>query len=225
MEIIFFILVVFTSSNAPQIHSVEIHPWHIYADRAGQNVPCERAIQDPAFQKYIGRQLAAGQRATLQCRPNSEMKPMAFLLRPDATVVKPVAPAADSDARIRKPLSNETRQSSESEPGSVKTLRGNLLHRPFERGRRSVAAYLGVEFFLRDAAGKEHPLYPSVSARRDLLLSLAGQTVELDAEFVDRTPAPGTESSTNYPLGPDGGPLKRQGYSVLKVHKASGEAE
>lgn len=221
METIFFILVVFTSPNTPQIHSVEIHPWHIYADRAGQNVPCKRAIQDPAFQKYIGRQLAAGQRATIQCRVNSEMKPLQFLLRPGATVVQPVAPAADSE--VLKPLPNEMRQS-ESEPSLMKTLRGQLVHRPYRRGRRSVAAYLGVEFFLRDAAGKEHPLYPSVSARRDLLLSLAGQTVELDAEFVDRTPAPGIESSTNYPLGPDGGPLKRQGYSVLKVHRASGEA-
>lgn len=207
MEIIYFILVVFSSPNVPQIHSVEIHPWHIYADKVGQDVPCERAVQNSAFQERIGRRLSAGQRATLQCKPASEMKEMAFLLRPGATVVKPVAPGDDS------------------EPNLMKRLRGKLVHRPYQRGRRSVAAYLGVEFFLRDAAGKEYALYPSVSVRRDLLLSLAGQQIELDAEFVDKTPSGNAKMQSNYPLGPDGGPLKRQGYSVLKIHKASGEGE
>ncbi len=80
-------------------------------------------------------------------------------------------------------------------------LKGKLVHTPIERGRKSVSAWMGVEFRLDD-----RPVEPSSKVDREALLARAGQSVELRC-------LPGTAKRPHpmeqAPLGPDGQVMSR----------------
>ncbi|MEQ9363427.1 MAG: hypothetical protein RIF32_04250 [Leptospirales bacterium] len=198
MEIIYFIMVVFTEST---LTAVQINAWHVYADEVGYDVPCERAIEDPKFQELMGRKLRPGQKATLRCKSDPEMRPLQFLLAPGAVRIKPTA-APEGQTK--------------SEDGAPRVLSGKLTHMPYESGRKSKAAYMGQEFFLETRELGRVALYATESVSKAELLKRVGKKISVEARFVDRTPTPDQTNMIQYPIGEDGGPMKRAGYEVLK---------
>lgn len=202
MEIIYFIMVIFTESS---LTSVQINAWHVYADEVGVSTSCESAIEDPEFQTLMGRKLQPGQKATIQCKSDPEMRGLQFLLNPGAVRIKAIAASEDS--------SNSMNQ----ENKAPKVLTGKLMHVPYKHGRKSKAAYMGQEFFLVTKDLGRIALYPTDSISKEQLMQHAGKTVKVHAQFVDRTPTPDQSNMIQYPIGEDGGPIKRTGYEVLKL--------
>ncbi|MCR9141038.1 MAG: hypothetical protein NXI24_02115 [bacterium] len=213
MEIIYFIMVIFSEST---LASVEIKAWHIYADQVGYDVPCERAIEDPKFQQLMGRKLQPGQKATLQCKSDPEMRALQFLLNPGAVRISPTATVDDSGQRP-----NDSGDTMDAAKAAPRELTGKLIHVPYESGRKSTAAYLGQEFFLLTKDLGRVALYPSDAVSKERLLKFVGMTITLGTRFVDRTPNLQSPNGhmQSYPIGEDGGPMKRQGYEVLQIKK------
>lgn len=204
MEIIYFIMVVFTEST---LSSVQINAWHIYADEVGHDVPCERAIEDEKFQKLMSGKLRPGQKATLQCKSDPEMRPLQFLLAPGAVRIKATA-AQNTD---------EMQNGDSENAGAPRSLSGKLVHIPYKRGVKSVAGYLGQEFFLETEELGRVALYTSDSISKEELMRHVGKNLKLRVRYVDRTPTPDPENPISYPMGELGGPLKRAGYEVLAI--------
>ena len=198
MEIIYFVFLIFRSGTLEQAH---IEAWHTY-DRGPKfliNRPCEEVIRDPAFQKHLQAKLNKEQTGRLMCRTASDMESFSQLVTGEGVEIK----AQNTPAKVS--------------PGQEVELQGKLLHEPYEKGRRSVKAYMGQEFFLVQPNGNRVALYPTEEVDQDTLLSKKNQTIRMVGRFVDRTPNPDSDMPMQYPIGPDGGPMKRQGYEVLKL--------
>ena len=208
MEIIYFIMIIFTEST---LSSVQINAWHIYADEVGYNVPCERAIEDEKFQKLMGSKLRPGQKATLQCKSDPEMRPLQFLLAPGAVQIKPGAAQSTNEMQDGDAAENP------QDDSAPQTLSGKLIHVPYKRGVKSVATYLGHEFFLETEELGRVALYTSDAVSKEELMRHVGKIIKLRARYVDRTPTPDPANPISYPIGEFGGPLKRAGYEVLVI--------
>lgn len=196
MEIIYLVFLVFSGGSLDAIH---MESWHNYANGPKYllNRPCEEAIEDPSFQKHLRQRLSTGQKGRLVCKTMSEMQTMKQLVGYSGVEILP----AKADSKKNAAL----------------VLEGSLIHKPYEKGRRSVESYLGQEFFLKKPDGTTVALYPGESVSREQLLSKKGQKLRLKAKFVDRTPKPEPGVPMSYPMGPDGGPLPRVGYEVLEL--------
>jgi len=96
----------------------------------------------------------------------------------------------------------------------AKTLTGTLHYKAIEP-RKSVEAYLGVEFTL-DADGTEHVLKPTDRVSRDALIALDGKPVEVTGVLVEGSKPCSWEQ---YPMDMDGKPMKRPAaYHLLKAN-------
>ena len=196
VEIIFLVYLVFSNGNLDQAH---YYAWHTYdaGPKFLVNRPCEETIQDPAFQSHLRKSLKPGQQGKIMCRSASEVDSLQEL--------------AESPALELLPLKEDTRAEQE-----IVMLEGKLVHRPYDSSRKSQQSYMGQEFFLVKDNGNEVALYPTAKVSRDMLLKQKNKTIRIQARFVDRTPGEDSPISS-FPMGPDGGPLKRTGYEVLKL--------
>lgn len=96
---------------------------------------------------------------------------------------------------------------------AAKTLAGTVHYKAIEP-RKSVEAYLGVEFTL-DADGTAHVLRPTDRVPRDALIALDGKAVEVTGVLVEGSKPCSYEQ---YPMDMDGKPLKRPAaYHLLKA--------
>ncbi|MCB1166491.1 MAG: hypothetical protein KDK33_10075 [Leptospiraceae bacterium] len=194
MEIIYFVFLVFNRGALEQAH---IQAWHTYS--AGPKYlidrPCEETIKDPSFQKHLKAKLSGDQKGRLLCKSASEMESFRALITDPGVDIS-------SEASIQ--------------PGTIVPLEGKLIHKPFNSKKMGRDSYLGQEFFLINSDGTKLALYPTESVSREQLLAKKGQIVKVEGKFVDRTPDPDAQPAMQYPMGPDGGPLKRQGYEVLR---------
>lgn len=198
MEIIYFVFLIFNGGTLDQAH---IEAWHNYSQgpKFLINRPCEEVIKDPAFQKHLQAKLQKEQKGRLMCKTASEMESFRQLVSDDGVEIaatgKPAKESANKEVQ----------------------LQGKLLHEPYEKGRRSVQAYMGQEFFLLQSNGEKVALYPTEEVDYDTLLAKKNQTIRIVGRFVDRTPGQDVDTPMQYPMGPDGGPMKRQGYEVMKL--------
>ncbi|MEZ4451391.1 MAG: hypothetical protein R3B09_18065 [Nannocystaceae bacterium] len=104
-----------------------------------------------------------------------------------------------------------------AKPAEVVHLRGTLVHRPIEPGRKSVAAYLGAELFLVAEDGAESTLRPTEAYPEEALKALAGKVVEVDGEVTEGTlPDPREQ----YPMTADGAPMRRGAGVLVKAIRA-----
>ena len=89
LEPIYFILIVF--SGPARIHSLQAFDWGDYRrmHRIPAKMSCASALEDSRFRNRIAGTLSPGQKATIQCRRDPEMKPLQFLLGPGAIQVDP----------------------------------------------------------------------------------------------------------------------------------------
>ena len=97
-------------------------------------------------------------------------------------------------------------------------LTGTLRYKALPQ-HHSEEAYMGVEFVLTDADGKEHILAPSDAVPHEALVARDGQRVLVTGKwFVPPPPPPGSA----YPTDPSGNPLARPGrYRVLALAAAT----
>ena len=202
MEFIYVIMIFFAGGD---LHSIQIHPWHIYADETGvaEDLSCEAGITDAKFQAHMAANLKTGQKVSLQCKAHSEMRGLNVLLRQAPVTIE----ASEASNKNKAPRD-----------GEVYELSGKLVHVPYESGRKSTAAYLGQEFFLETEQGRV-ALYAGDAISRKALLKKVGQKVRLRGQFSDRTPKGEELQQMSYPTDMDGGPMKRVGYVVLEFLK------
>lgn len=198
MEIIYLVFLVFSRSNLEEAH---IHAWHNYNQGPKHLLdrPCERAVQSKEFQKHLQAKLDPDREGRVFCRTASQMESFYDLVKsPGVEITANEHPGTDQ---------------------SQKTVRiqGRLLHTPYDSSRRSVEAYMGQEFFLVQNDGTRVALYPTEEVSRETLLKKKDQTISVLGRFVDRTPDPDAGMPISYPMDPEGGPLKRTGYEVLKL--------
>lgn len=197
VEIIFFIYLVMGKGGLDQAH---YYAWHTY-DQGPKFLidrPCEETIQDAAFQLHLQTQLKPGQKGKLLCRSASELGPLEELASSDGVEILPKKPGRGKESGIHK-------------------FEGKLVHRPYESGRKSMASYMGQEFFLQLPDGKEVALYTTDRVTREYLMKLKDRKVRVQAKLVDRTPRIDPDQPASFPVGPDGGPVKRIGYEVISI--------
>ena len=188
-----------------------MNAWHTYAEelRVASDLSCEAAIKDRAFQARMAGRLRTGQQGTLQCKDGPELESMAVLFQDPPILLEPSAKNPTSEEAQNTETKKNESQSEE--------LSGKLLHVPYNPGKRSVAAYMGQEFFLVTKTKGRVALYPTDAVSRDALLKRVGKTVTVRAVFVDRTPTVNADEPVQYPTDADGGPLKRKGYEVQSL--------
>jgi hypothetical protein len=196
MEIIYLIFLVFADK---ELESVHIHAWHSYqgAPEMVLEQSCESAIEDPAFQEAISRKIAPEKEGRLYCKTASDLPALRQLVNMKGVTVNP-----------------GYRESAEDAQEAI--VIGKLVHRPYERGRRTLEAYMAQEFFLVNSDG-DFAMYPSESVSKEDLLRLNGKDVELRVIFEDRTPEIDPGIPQAYPMEADGSPVPRTGYRVLEV--------
>lgn len=96
-------------------------------------------------------------------------------------------------------------------PATSRTMKGKLIHEPVDSGKKSVAAYLGHEFFL-DVKGEKIALRPgTVTAAQ--LKAMKGRTVEITAEYVEEAANPMAQT----PLEADGSLMTRKYWKVHRI--------
>ncbi len=195
MEIIYLVLMIFSEGN---LQSISIDAWHTYkgAPAAVADRSCDEAIRNSGFQAHVAAKLPEGAEARLACRTFSELSDLA------ATV--------ETAQSLQVFSKNDFADRPE-------TLSGKLIHKPYDPHRKSGEAYLGQEFFLEIEGRGRVALYPTESVDKQALLKLKNKKVKVRGKFVDRTPKVDPNMPVQYPIGEDGGPLKRVGYEVLEI--------
>jgi hypothetical protein len=207
MEIIYLVFVVFMEGN---LVSLQMHAWHEYApaEDVAEHMSCAAAIQQPEFQERLARTLRAGQTGQLSCKGGSQLGPLASLVEDARSVtIQPVA-------------SPEQTQVDEQQSVASVKLTGHLIHQPYDASGRSVAAYLGQEFFLETKDRGRVALYPTDAITKKDLMKWRGKSVTVRAIYVDHTPK-ASDDPMSYPADQNGAPLKRAGYEVRKIDAAA----
>ena len=93
-------------------------------------------------------------------------------------------------------------------PTPLRIMRGRLLYEPLDTGRKSVAAYLGHEFFLQEDQEKT-PLRPgTVTAAQ--LKAMKGKLVQISGEYVEEEANPMAQT----PMESDGNLMRRKYWKV-----------
>lgn len=96
-------------------------------------------------------------------------------------------------------------------PTPLRIMKGRLIHEPLDTGRKSVAAYLGHEFFLQ-VDEEKIPLRPgTVTAAQ--LKAARGKMVEITAEYVEEEANPLAQT----PLESDGSLMRRKYWKVKRL--------
>jgi hypothetical protein len=160
---------------------VHMEAYHLFAERSQLNVPCEEFIRSEA---------------DLSVFRKSHGLPAAGL---QAQCV-----SAEEGTKIAQSLTAKR-------PTNNRTMKGRLIYEPLDSGRKSVAAYLGHEFFL-DVKGEKIALRPgTVTAAQ--LKAMKGKIVEITAEYVEEAANPMAQT----PLESDGSLMKRKYWKVHRL--------
>lgn len=93
----------------------------------------------------------------------------------------------------------------------TRSMKGRLIYEPLDSGRKSVAAYLGHEFFLQ-TDGQKVPLRPGTVTEAQLK-ALKGKMVEISGEYVEEAANP--EAQT--PMQSDGTLMRRKYWKVNRI--------
>ncbi len=141
---------------------------------------------------------------------------------PEAAPAEPAAaaeaaPAAESAAALQAapvPVADAP-PAGEPAPGSTVSQSGTLRHDPIPQAK-SIEAYMGREFLVVSDGG-ELLVEPKDAAMREQLVALAGKRVHVEC-VVRRPPPPDPMSS--YPMGADGGPMRRPDFCVIEALRA-----